>query len=164
MPSGRARARTAEGGRVRAPWTVEDRDACALYGWIAKDTRPAHAPIGAALAALQRMLHRAGSVDGEGDGCGLLVDIPRELWAEEVRAGGHAPDLVLDPAFAVVHVLIPRNAGDVKGPARELMSRVGLRVLAEREDAVDSTALGPQAREDEPLFWQVAGLIQAPAR
>ena len=110
------------------------------------------------------MLHRAGSVDGEGDGCGLLIDVPRELWAEEVRAGGHAPDLVLDPAFAVAHILIPRNAGDVKGPARELMSRVGLRVLAEREDVVDSTALGPQAREEEPLFWQVGGLIGEPAR
>ena len=44
------------------------------------------------------MLHRAGSIDGQGDGCGLSIDIPRELWAEEVRAGGHAPDLVLDPA------------------------------------------------------------------
>jgi len=30
---------------------VEERDACALYGSIAKDGRPAHAPIGAALAA-----------------------------------------------------------------------------------------------------------------
>src|SRR5918998_1241877 len=164
MPSGRARARTAEGGRVRAPWTVEDRDACALYGWIAKDTRPGHAPIAAALAALGRMLHRAGSLDGEGDGCGLLLDIPRELWADEVRAGGHAPDLVLDPGFAVAHLLIPRTAGAVKERARELMSRIGLRVLAERDDAVDSTALGPRAREEEPLFWQVGGLIQERSR
>ena len=62
-----------------------------------------------ALAALERMLHRAGNVDGEGDGCGLLIDIPRELWAEEVRAGGHAPDHALDPAFAVAHILIPRT-------------------------------------------------------
>ena len=148
----------------RAPRTVEDRDACALYGWIAKDRRPAHEPIEAGLAALERMLHRAGNVDGEGDGCGVLVDIPRELWAEEVRAGGHAPDHALDSAFAVAHILIPRTAGAVKEPARELMSRIGLRVLAERDNAVDSTALGPHAREEEPLFWQVAGLIQEPSR
>ncbi|MEA2402974.1 MAG: glutamate synthase large chain [Thermoleophilaceae bacterium] len=149
---------------MRPPWTVEEHDACALYGWIAKDGRPAHRPIATGLAALERMLHRAGSVDGEGDGCGLLIDIPRDLWAEEVRAGGHAPDLALDPAFAVAHLLIPRTAGAVKERARELMSRVGLRVLAEREDVVDSTALGPQAREEEPLFWQVAGLIGQPSR
>ena len=144
---------------------MEEHDACALYGWIAKDGRPAHAPVDEALGALQHMLHRAGSVDGEGDGCGLMLDIPRDLWAEEVRTGGHAPDLALDPAFAVAHVLIPRGAGAaVKGRARELMSRIGLRVLAERDGAVDSTALGPQAREEEPLFWQVGGLIGEPAR
>src|SRR2546423_13916143 len=39
------------------------------------------------------------------------------------------------------------------------MTRFGLRVLAEREDAVDPTALGPSAREEEPVFWQVGGLI-----
>jgi glutamate synthase (NADPH/NADH) large chain len=149
---------------LRAPWTAEERDACALYGWIAKDASAAHGPVEEALAALQHMLHRAGNVDGEGDGCGLMVDVPRELWAEEVRAGGHGPDLALDPRFAVAHLLIPRTAGDVKAEARELMSRIGLRVLAERDGAVDSSALGPQAREEEPLFWQVAGLIQEPAR
>ena len=99
------------------------------------------------------MLHRAGNVDGEGDGCGLTVDIPREIWAEEVRRGGHAPSLALDPRFAVAHVFIPRGAGDVaavKERARETMSRIGLRVLAERDDVVVTTALGPQAREEEP--------------
>ena len=75
-----------------------------------------------ALANLQKMLHRAGNVDGEGDGCGLLVDIPRKIWAEEVRAGGHNPALALDPAFAVAHVFIERSqdldAGRSTTPAR----------------------------------------------
>ena len=95
----------------RPPSTVEDRDACALYARVAKDARPTHHAIESALVALEKMLHRAGNVDGEGDGCGLLIDIPREIWAEAVRAGGHAPDLALDPLFAVAHVFIPR-AGD----------------------------------------------------
>src|SRR5215210_2634877 len=71
-----------------SPPSVEDKDACAIY------------------ASLQKMLHRAGNVDGEGDGCGLLVDIPRKIWAEEVRTGGHDPSLTLDRAFAVGHVFI----------------------------------------------------------
>jgi glutamate synthase (NADPH/NADH) large chain len=108
---------------LRAPWTVEEHDACALYGWVAKDARPEHDPIPAGLAALQHMLHRAGGIDGQGDGCGLSIDIPRELWAEEVRAGGHAPDLVLDPGFAVAQLLIPRAAGAVKEGARETARR-----------------------------------------
>ena len=27
---------------MTAPWTVEEHDACALYGWVAKDARPEH--------------------------------------------------------------------------------------------------------------------------
>src|SRR4051812_11195465 len=148
----------------RAPLTVEDRDACALYAAVAKDAQPAHEPIEAALVALEKMLHRAGNVDGEGDGCGLLVDIPRELWAEEVRAGGHQTRLTLDDKFAVAHLFIPRkaDADEVKAKAAEIMSRGGLRALAERSDQVDSSELGSHAREEEPHFWQVAGLIDDP--
>src|SRR5215211_3829426 len=146
-----------------APKTVEDRDACALYASVHKRAEPSHEAIETALLALEKMLHRAGNVDGEGDGCGLLIDVPREIWAEEVRAGGHAPKLALDPRFAVLHVFIPRKGGavaQVQSRAREIVSRAGLRVLAERENVVDSTALGPQAREEEPVFWQLGGLIE----
>ena len=76
---------------------TDEHDACALYAWIAKDAQPVHEPIPAAIEALEQMLHRAGSVDGEGDGCGVLLDIPRELWGEEVRRGGHVSKLALDP-------------------------------------------------------------------
>ena len=94
----------------RAPRSEDEHDACALYAWIAKDAQPAHEPIPAAIEALEQMLHRAGSVDGEGDGCGVLLDIPRELWSEEVRRGGHISKLALDPNFTVLHLFIPRAA------------------------------------------------------
>ncbi len=124
---------------------VEEHDACALYASISKRARAEHEPIAAAIAALERMVHRAGSIDGEGDGCGLQLDLPRELWAEALRRRGHASQLVLDPRFAVLHVFLPRGGEAVAAQetARELMSRVGLRVLAEREGVVDSSALGP---------------------
>ncbi len=107
------------------------------------------------------MLHRAGNVDGEGDGCGLLVDIPRRIWAEEVRAGGHNPALAHDPAFAVAHVFVdarPTSRRSATTPAR-CSAASGFRILAERLGAVDSQALGATAREEEPHFWQVAGLV-----
>ncbi|HET9162421.1 MAG TPA: glutamate synthase-related protein [Solirubrobacterales bacterium] len=147
-----------------SPPSVEDKDACAIYASVRKDATPSHEPIERAIPALQKMLHRAGNVDGEGDGCGLLVDIPRKIWAEEVRAGGHDPSLTLDDAFAVAHVFIERSQDleKVQHDAREILGRGGFRILAERIAEVDSTALGPTAREEEPHFWQVGGLVADP--
>jgi glutamate synthase (NADPH/NADH) large chain len=144
-----------------SPPSVEDKDACAIYASVRKDATPSHAPIELAIPALQKMLHRAGNVDGEGDGCGLLLDLPRKIWAEEVRAGGHDPSLTLDPAFAVAHVFVERaqDLERMRHDARELLGRGGFRILAERVGAVHSPALGPTAREEEPYFWQIAGLV-----
>ena len=112
------------------------------------------------------MLHRAGNVDGEGDGCGLLLDLPRKIWAEEVRSGGHDPSLTLDDAFAVAHVFVERSQDleQIQHDARELLGQGGFRILAERIGVVDSPALGPTAREEEPHFWQIAGLVADASR
>jgi glutamate synthase (NADPH/NADH) large chain len=149
-----------------SPPSVEDKDACAIYASVRKDATPSHEPIERAIPALQKMLHRAGNVDGEGDGCGVLVDLPRKIWAEEVRAGGHDPSLTLDDAFAVGHVFIERSQDreQVRHDARELLGRGGFRILAERIGVVDSPALGPTAREEEPHFWQIAGLVADASR
>src|ERR671924_1776455 len=114
-----------------SPPSVEDRDACAIYASVRKDATPSRAPVDLALANLQKMLHRAGNVDGEGDGCGLLVDIPRKIWAEEVRAGGHSPALALDDAFAVAHVFVERSQDleKLRHGARELLGAAGFRIL-----------------------------------
>jgi len=138
-----------------SPPSVEDKDACAIYASVRKDATPSHEPVELAITSLQKMLHRAGNVDGEGDGCGLLVDIPRKIWAEEVRAGGHDPSLTLERAFAVAHVVVerPQNLQKVQHDARELLGRGGFRILAERIGEVSSQALGATAREEEPHFW-----------
>ena len=118
-----------------SPPSVEDKDACAIYASVRKDATPSHEPIELAIPALQKMLHRAGNVDGEGDGCGLLLDIPRKIWAEEVRTGGHDPSLTLDDAFAVAHVFIERSQDreKIQHDARELLAEGGFRILAERD-------------------------------
>ena len=144
-----------------SPPSVEDKDACAIYASVRKDATPSHEPIELAIPALQKMLHRAGNVDGEGDGCGILVDIPRKIWAEEVRAGGHNPALARDDAFAVAHAFVERSQDVEKArhDARELLGQAGFRILAERLGAVEPQALGATAREEEPYFWQVGGLL-----
>jgi glutamate synthase (NADPH/NADH) large chain len=149
-----------------SPPSVEDKDACAIFASVRKDATASHEPIELAIPAMQKMLHRAGSVEGEGDGCGLLLDLPRRIWAEEIRVGGHDPSLALDGAFAVAHVFIERSQDpeQVMHDARALLAEGGFRILAERSGVVDSTALGPTAREEEPVFWQLGGLVADAAR
>jgi glutamate synthase (NADPH) large chain len=144
-----------------SPPSVEDKDACAIYASVRRDATPSHAPVELAIASLQKMLHRAGNVDGEGDGCGMLLDIPRGIWAEEVRAGGHNPALTLDDAFAVGHIFVERSQDleKIRHDARAILGQGGFRILAERTGAAESKALGAIAREEEPHFWQVAGLV-----
>ena len=74
-----------------SPPSVEDKDACAIYALVRKDATPSHAPIARAIPALQKMLHRAGNVDGEGDGCGVLVDIPRKIWPRRSEPAATTP-------------------------------------------------------------------------
>ena len=120
-----------------------------------------------ALVALEKMLHRAGNVDGEGDGCGVLIDIPRKIWAEEIRA--RRPRVASWRSTSASRSCTSSSraraasAADAQERARELMSKIGLRVLAERENVVDSLgARARSAREEEPVFWQVGGLIEDP--
>src|ERR1044072_3487418 len=155
-----------------SPPSAEDKDACAIYASVRRDATPSHEPIERAIPALQKMLHRAGNVDGEGDGGRLLLDVPRKIWSGEVRSGGHDPSLPLDDAFAVAHIFIERSQDreQVRHDARELLGQGGFRILAERLPppgpapagglgAGDSPALGPTAREEEPHFWQIGGLV-----
>ena len=153
---------------VPPPPPAADRrgpDACALYASVSKKAEPTHEAIEAALVALEKMLHRAGNVDGEGDGCGLLIDIPRKIWAEEIRHGGHASKLALDERFAVGHIFIPRGRrreGRPEAGARAHVQDRPARARRARERGRQSSALGPTAREEEPVFWQVGGLIEDP--
>jgi glutamate synthase (NADPH/NADH) large chain len=144
-----------------SPPSVEDKDACAIYASVRKDGTASAAPVALALTSLHKMLHRAGNVDGEGDGCGVLIDIPRKIWSEEVRSGGHNPALALEDGFAVAHLFVERGQDfeKLRHAAHEILGSRGFRVLAERLDVVNSAALGPTAREEEPHFWQVGGLI-----
>jgi glutamate synthase (NADPH) large chain len=167
-PSPRQQSASARRYSPELPWrprvsppSVEDKDACAIYASVRKDGTASREPVAQALSNLQKMLHRAGNVDGEGDGCGLMADIPRKIWAEEIRVDGHNPALALDPAFAVAHIFIERSADAerAKHDAREILAGGGFRILAERDGVVHSPALGATAREEEPHFWQLGGLV-----
>ncbi|HUE99426.1 MAG TPA: hypothetical protein VMN99_09235 [Anaerolineales bacterium] len=67
---------------------LEERDACALVASVRKNGEATHGNLKRALAALSIMGHRCGEVNGEGDGCGVMTDIPRLLRAQALEQEG----------------------------------------------------------------------------
>ena len=61
---------------------MDERDACALVAVARKDGAPTREVLAETIRGLECLAHRSGSIDGEGDGSGILTDIPRELWAD----------------------------------------------------------------------------------
>jgi glutamate synthase (NADPH/NADH) large chain len=145
-----------------------ERDACAIIAYLNKAGQPTHGNVQRTIEALVKMGHRAGEIDGEGDGCGVLTDLPRLLWRETLAGAGHPPELADAPGFAVGHLLVPREAlaVDADLPARvlERLTQTGVRLLVERPGPVRSEVLSSRARAGEPLFWQLAVELPEPKR
>jgi glutamate synthase (NADPH/NADH) large chain len=140
----------------------DEHDACGLVAFVQRHGVATRDIIEDTLRALRDMEHRSGLVDGEGDGCGILVDLPKLLWQRRLLAAGQPSDIATDPSFFVIHSFISPSAGESLATIREhacgnLMA-YGLHVLAEAINEVDSDALGPRARAEEPVFWQLAGV------
>lgn len=68
---------------------LDERDACALVASIRKNGDATHGNLKRAMTALSIMGHRSGEVNGEGDGCGVMTDIPRLLWAQALEKAEH---------------------------------------------------------------------------
>src|SRR5512134_1009108 len=92
---------------------LDERDACALVASIRKNGAATHGNLKRALAALSIMGHRSGEVNGEGDGCGVLNDIPRLLWAQALEHEGKPGWLAEDRRFFVGHLMIPNTETDI---------------------------------------------------
>ena len=136
----------------------DEHDACGIIAWVEKSEQATKENIEHVLGALDQMRHRAGFVENEGDGCGILIDLPRELWADIIRAQGHDPQLALSRRFAVAHLVVTsdmkRSVAQVEKPFRELAASYGFQVLALQQDAVNNEVLGPGGKAEEIHFFQ----------
>lgn len=139
-----------------------ERDACALICSVRKGGQATHGNVKRTIEALARMGHRTGSIDGEGDGVGIMTDIPRQLWTKRLAQARLRSSLATDRNFWVAHVMIPHSARTRAPHLIEQISHrisdAGLEILLDREGQVDSGVLGPNAEKNEPVFWQICGL------
>jgi len=150
-------------GRFRDLLTVE-HDSCGIVCVIEKDGRPSRDNIRKTIDALVKMEHRSGFIDGEGDGCGILTDIPRALWEAKLNEAGLDGGLAYDAAFCVGHLFLPRHldvsVSDMQSEIRTMFRQFGVDILLERVDETDNRVLGRNALKDEPVFWQIAGICR----
>ena len=142
----------------------DERDACALVAIARKDGEPVREVLAETIRGLECLAHRSGSVDGEGDGSGILTDIPRELWADALGATRLDPGLAYDRRFAVAHLFVPPSDDEqVEADVRRILARHRVRILLERHGTTRRAALGPRAQTGEPRFWQLALEVLGPA-
>lgn len=140
----------------------DHRDACALICSVRKGGQATHGNVKRTIEALTRMGHRTGYINGEGDGVGVLTDIPRQLWTKWLAQAGLRSSLAAGRDFWVAHVMIPsddrvRTQNIVDQICRQI-SEGGLHILIDRGGRVNRQVLGPHAEKSEPVFWQIAGI------
>jgi len=140
-----------------------EHDACGIFSRIEKSGVPNNKTVQIGLQSLKAMRHRAGYVEGEGDGCGLLLDIPKLLWRRFLTETGLDSELVEDTHFFVAHLFLTKDDPEAwLNRAHRLMEAHGADVLLTRVGQVKVDALGPAARRENPVFVQIAGLIDGP--
>ncbi len=141
---------------------LDERDACALVASVRKNSEATHGNLKRALAALSIMGHRCGEVNGEGDGCGVMTDIPRLLWSQALEHEGKPGWLAEDRRFFVGHFMIPNTKTDfsIEASVINMLKESGLDLLLERPLQVRPQALGKMGRLQAPFLWQVAGLVR----
>src|SRR6266511_2351271 len=142
---------------------LDERDACALVASIRKNGEATHGNLKRALAALSIMGHRSGEVNGEGDGCGVMTDIPRLLWSQALEQDGKPGWLAEDRRFFVGHLMIPNtepNVAAIQTTILNLLQTSGIDLLLDRPMQTRPQALGKMARMQAPHLWQIAGLVR----
>src|SRR6185295_15945673 len=87
---------------------ADEKDACGVGLVCAIDGQPRREVVELAIKALKAVWHR-GAVDADGktgDGAGILVSVPQDFFAEQVRRMGHEPR---PGPIAVGQIFLPRT-------------------------------------------------------
>jgi glutamate synthase (NADPH/NADH) large chain len=144
------------------PIDIEERGACALICSVRKGGEATHGNVKRTIEGLARMGHRTGYIDGEGDGVGIMTDIPRQLWTKRLAHKGLRASLATNRDFWIAHVFISaadrtRSATIIDQICQQI-TEAGLHVIYDGAGLTNSNVLGPNAKKNEPVFWQIAGL------
>ena len=140
-----------------------ENDSCAIIAFVDKRGKSSHSNIAKTIEALKKMAHRSGDIQGEGDGCGVLTDIPRDIWAGRLEKQGLSPHLAESRGFFITHLLIPSphrsESGKILPRVQQIFDQAQADRLIELQGRTRDHALGPRSRAEAPLFVQIAALL-----
>ena len=137
---------------------ASERDACGVGLVAALDGEPTREIVELALSALKAVWHRgAVAADGKtGDGAGLLVNIPQDLFRRHVKRMGRDPQM---RDLCAGMVFLPRTNFSAQDQCRTIVEteiiRADFQVYGWRQVPVDATYLGARANMTRPEIEQV---------
>ncbi|CAN5692110.1 glutamate synthase large subunit [soil metagenome] len=141
-----------------------ERDACGVGLVCALDGQPRREVVELAIRALKSVWHR-GAIDADGktgDGAGVLVSVPQDFFADQVKRTGHK----LRPGpIAVGQVFLPRNDLNAQEAARTIVEaealRFGFYIYGWRQVPTDTRVIGEKANATRPEIEQI--MLAGPA-
>lgn len=137
----------------------QEHDACGIVSCMEKNKIPTRDNIFHCIDALVTMNHRAGFINGEGDGVGIHIDIPRKLWESKLEAAGVSTEYTHKEEFIVGHIFInsKNNPDSIKTELIDKLTKQNFTLLFHSDEVTNPSALGPMAMQENPIFWQFAG-------
>ena len=134
-----------------------EHDACGIGAVVNISGRREHVIVEHGKQVLLNLQHRgaAGADESTGDGAGILLQIPHELFAAEAeRLQIRLPE---EKHYAVGMIFLPTDA-KLRAGCEEVLTRAieeeGLRLLGWRDVPCDNRTLGDIARAAEPVVRQ----------
>ena len=137
---------------------LASHDACGIVAIIQKNGQPTKQNIEKAIDALTMMNHRAGFINGEGDGVGIHMDIPKQLWASKLQAAQVDPLYVKREDFSVAHIFLDATEDQTitLQNIQELFKQNNFQMLTVSTDETITDALGSIGKSCEPVFFQIS--------
>ena len=126
-----------------------DHSNCGIGAIANLDGTYSHNIIEQGMTLLKALSHRGGtSKDGTGDGCGILLQIPKSFYQKKYD---------INEPFAVMMTFLPKEIENRKvavDKIYEATRHFGIKLIKEIEVPVNSTFLTPTAKNTEPIPTQ----------
>lgn len=132
------------------------RGGCGIIAIADLKAAPSHEILSQAVEGLVRMEHRGGSMEGTGDGAGILFRPYRDFFEKFITPGrtilGRNEPLIVG-TFFFLHG--ERNTLNLQREVDVILLREGLSPMGWRKVPVNIGTLGARAREDAPNIYQL---------